>query len=184
MIQIVGSRQRRSRMAIRHNPTQSDTFQARRSFSCMRTYLLCNRLRVDSRIAPCSMCRIAVSPRVTEAWPRISGRKSRQKQTKIDTKQAPIPDMICCIWLCINALHPNCGVVTCVSCLFFIVSFLVASALIAKRCLGCRLKAVRFGSQHAIQPLKKHTQPLVRLHLAINLTFATLLLHNKLLSVE
>jgi len=124
MIQIVGSRQRRSRMAIRHNPTQSDTFQARRSFSCMRTYLLCNRLRVDSRIAPCSMCRIAVSPRVTEAWPRISGRKSRQKQTKIDTKQAPRPDMISCIQLYMNELQPNFGVVTGVSCLFFIVSFL------------------------------------------------------------
>jgi len=34
--------------------------------------------------------------------------------------------MIFRIWLFINALQPNCGIVTGVSCLFFIVSFLVA----------------------------------------------------------
>jgi len=34
--------------------------------------------------------------------------------------------MIFRIGLCINELQPNCGVVTGVSCLFFIVSFLVA----------------------------------------------------------
>ena len=40
--------------------------------------------------------------------------------------QAPLPDMIFRICPFINELHPGCGVVTGVSCLFFIVSFLVA----------------------------------------------------------
>ena len=43
------------------NPTQSDTYKAHRPLSCMHTSLLCNRLRVNSRFAPCSMCRISVS---------------------------------------------------------------------------------------------------------------------------
>ena len=56
---FIVSRQRRSRMSIRHNPTLSDTFKAHLSFSRMRTSLFCNRLRVDSRFSTSSMCRIA-----------------------------------------------------------------------------------------------------------------------------
>ena len=63
--------------------------------------------------------------------------------------------MIFLIWLCINELQPNCGVVTGISCLIFIVPCLVAEG---RRCLGCRLKGVRFGRDSEI-PRSRGTSP-------------------------